>query len=277
MSDTTCSGSVFHQSLLRRAHIATEVTARGVPAALALVAMLSPAARAEIGGQGRAAPVPRDTVLTYHAGPVAPRQCWILRFQMGKGALRGDAGVPGAVLNEGGEAGSSMVAALAGLRPLNGWSAAGLELRCESNAVTLAPQSFTVGSLDLLLRGELGRTGLRRHPGTLVPYLQIGAGWALHWTNAQRIWVGMANGGPDGVPTAMSVRSSPAFESALGLDVQANRFLSINLQAGWRVDSPRYRMSVAAEPDRTGTLRLSGVCVCGGVKFLVAPLVGARW
>jgi hypothetical protein len=53
MSDTPRSGSVFHQSLLRCAHIATEVTARGVPAALALVAMLSPAARAEIGGQGR--------------------------------------------------------------------------------------------------------------------------------------------------------------------------------------------------------------------------------
>jgi len=262
-------------SLLRRARITTEVTVRHVPAALVLVAMLAPAAHAGIGGQGRAAPAPRDTVLTYHAGPITPRQCWILRFQMGKGAPRGDAGVPGAALNQGGDTGSNMVATLAALRPLNGWTAAGLELRYESNAVTLAPQSFTIGSLDFLLRGELGRTGLRRRPRALAPYLQIGAGWASHWTIAQRIWVGMANGGPDGAPTALSVRSSPALEAALGLDVQANRYISINLQAGWRADSPRYRMSVAAEPDRTGTLRLSGVCVRGGIKFFLAPLVGA--
>ena len=264
------------QSLLERAHIATNVTVRHVPAALVLVAMLAPAARAGIGGQDRAAPAPRDTVLTYHPGPIAPRLCWILRFQMGKGAPRGDAGVPGAVLNEGGDAGSNLVVTLGGLRPLNQWSAAGLELRCESNGLTVGRQSFTIGSLDLLLRGELGRTGLRRHPGTLAPYLQIGAGWAFHWASAQNTWVGMVNGGPDGAPTAMSVRSSPAFESALGLDVQGNRYISINLQAGWRADSPRYRMSVAAEPDRTGRLRLSGLCVRGGVKFFVAPLVGAR-
>jgi len=72
----------------------------------------------------------------------------------------------------------------------------------------------------------------------------------------------------------MTVASSPALEGALGLDVQANRAIALNLQAGYRRDEPRYRMAFSGAPDRSGTVHLSEVCIRGGVKFLLGRVNG---
>lgn len=225
-----------------------------------------------------AEPADPDTFLTYHPGRVTPSLQWILRFQMGQGLLRGDAGVEGAVLDDHGEGGrSNIVVAVSGLRALNWQSAAGLKGRIESNSLTLGEQSFTLSSWDLLLQYELGRTAVACKPGSLVPYLQLGAGWSFHAAEASHFWYGMPGGGPPGAAVAMKVNSGVALEAALGLDVQANRAIALNLQAGYRRDEPHYRISISGEPDRPGTLHFSEVCIRGGVKFMIGEVErGAR-
>ena len=222
-----------------------------------------------------AEPVAADTFLTYHRGPTRPSLQWILRFQMGQGILPADAGPAGSVLDDHRESDqSSLVVALSGLRALNWHSAAGLKGRVETNSLTLGPQSFNVSSWDLLLQHELGQTAVARGPGSLTPYVQLGAGWSFHAAEPSAHWPGMAGGGPPGTPVSMAITSGPALEAALGLDVQANRAIALNLQAGYRCDEPRYRMTVSGEPDRSGTMHLSEVCVRGGLKFLLGAVDG---
>jgi hypothetical protein len=216
-----------------------------------------------------------DTFLTYHPGPTTPSLQWILRFQMGQGILRGDAGMAGAALDDHQESDhSNIVVTVSGLRALNWLSAAGLEGRVETNSLTLEPQSFNVSSWDLLLQYELGRTAVARGPGSLTPYLQLGAGWSFHGAEASAHWPFMEGGGPPGTAVSMKVTSSPALEGALGLDVQANRMIALNLQGGYRRDEPRYRIRFSGEPERAGTLHLSEVCIRGGVKFLLGRVGG---
>ena len=222
-----------------------------------------------------AVPAEPDSFLTYHPGPTTPSLQWILRFQMGQGLLRGNAGVAGAVLNDGQESDrSNIVAALSGLRALDWRSAAGLEGRIETNSLTLGRQSFNVSSWDLLLQYELGRTAVARGPGSFTPYVQLGAGWSFHAAEPSAHWPLMAGGGPPGTPVSMKVTSGLALEGAIGLDVQANRVIALNLQGGYRRDEPRYRITVSGEPERSGTLHLSEVCIRGGVKFLLGRVGG---
>ena len=222
-----------------------------------------------------AAPAEPDSFLTYHPGPTTPSLQWILRFQMGQGIVRGGAGVAGAALNDHREGDhSNLVMAVSGLRALNWHSAAGLEGRVETNSLALGRQSFGLSSWDLLLQYELGQTAVARGPGSLTPYVQLGAGWSFHAAEASQVWVGTAGGGPPGTAVSMKVSSGPALEGALGLDVQANRGIALNLQAGYRRDEPRYRIAVSGEPERSGTLHLSEVCIRGGVKFLLGRVGG---
>ena len=216
-----------------------------------------------------------DTFLTYHPGPTTPSLQWILRFQMGQGIVRADAGVAGAALNDHRESDhSNLVVAVSGLRAWGWHSAAGLKGRVETNSLTLGPQSFNVSSWDLLLQYELGRTAVARGPGSLTPYVQLGAGWSFHAAEASASWPLMDGGGPPGTPVSMKVTSGLALEGALGLDVQANRAIALNLQAGYRRDEPRYRIVFSGEPARSGTLHLSEVCIRGGVKFLLGRVDG---
>lgn len=217
-----------------------------------------------------AAPAEPDTFLTYHPGPTTPSLQWILRFQMGQGILPADVGVAGAVPNDSRESDhSNIVMALSALRALNWHSAAGLKGRIETNSLTLGRQSFNVSSWDLLLQYELGQTAVARGPGSFTPYVQLGAGWSFHAAEPSAYWPGMAGGGPPGTPVSMKVTSSLALEGALGLDVQANRGIALNLQGGYRRDEPSYRITVSGEPDRSGTIHLSEICIRGGVKFLL--------
>lgn len=222
-----------------------------------------------------AAPAEPDSFLTYHPGPTTPSLQWILRFQMGQGILRADVGVAGAVLNDHRESDhSNIVMALSGLRALDWRSAAGLKGRIETNSLTLGRQPFVLSSWDLLLQYELGRTAVARGPGSLTPYLQLGAGCSLHAAEPSARWPAMPGGGPPGTPVSMKVTSGLALEGALGLDVQANRMIALNLQGGYRRDEPRYRITVSGEPERSGTIHLSEVCIRGGVKFLLGRVDG---
>ena len=222
-----------------------------------------------------AMPAERDSFLTYHRGPATRSLQWILRFQMGRGILPDESGVAGAVLNGRQDADhSNLVMAMSGLRALDWHSAAGLKGRFEANSLTLGRQSFTLNSWDLLLQYELGQSAVARGPGSLTPYLQLGTGWSFHAATASNEWPRMPGGGPQGTPVSMKLTSGVALEAALGLDVQANRAIALNLQAGYRRDEPRYRMTVSGEPDRSGTLHLSGVCIRGGVKFLLGRVDG---
>jgi hypothetical protein len=54
--------------------------------------------------------------------------------------------------------------------------------------------------------------------------------------------------------------------------VQANRGIALNLQGGYRRDEPRYRITVSGEPERSGRLHLSEVCIRGGLKFLLGKV-----
>jgi hypothetical protein len=224
-----------------------------------------------------AAPAAPDSFLTYHSGPTTASLQWILRFQLGQGILPAESGVVGAVFNDRLDSGhSSLVMAVSGLRALNWHSAAGLEGRVETNSLTLGVQSFHLSSWDLLPQYELGQTAVARRPGSLTPYLQLGAGWSFHAAVPSALWPMMAGGGPSGAPVSMKVTSGPALEGALGLDVQANRGIALNLQAGYRRDEPRYRIAVSGEPDRSGTLHLSEACIRGCAKFLLGRVDGGR-
>jgi hypothetical protein len=225
-----------------------------------------------------AEPAEPDTFLTYHPGPTMPTLQWILRFQMGQGILPADAGVADAVLDDHRESDhSNLVAALSGLRACGRHGAAGLKGRVETNSLTLGPQSFNVSSWDLLLQYEIGQTAVARGPGSLTPYVQLGAGGSFHSAEPSAHWPGMAGGGPPGTPVSMTIASGVALEGALGLDVQANRAIALNLQAGYRRDEPRYRIAFSGEPDRSGTMHLSEVCIRGGVKFLLGRVDGGAW
>lgn len=230
----------------------------------AALALLAPGAA----HAASATPAAPDTFLTYHRGATAATPQWILRFQMGQGLLPAGAGIAGAVLDE------KLVMAVSVLRAWNRFGAAGIAGRVETNSDSLARQRFNLSSWDLLLQYEAGRSAIARRPGSLTPYAQLAAGWSFHAASASASWPGMAGGGPAGTPTRMRLDSSPSLEAALGLDVQANRALALNLQAGWRRDEPRYRMAIGGEADRAGTLRLSGVCVRGGFKFLLGRVNG---
>ena len=214
---------------------------------------------------GPAAP---DTFLTYHRAPIAETQQWILRFQMGQGIPPAGGGIAGAVLDE------NMVMALSSLRACSQLGAAGIAGRIETSSASLARQSFHIASWDLLLQYEIGRSAIACRPGSLTPYVQLGAGWSFHTAEASAFWPGMPGGGPAGTPTSLMINSGLSLEAALGLDVQANRATALNLQAGWRRDEPHYRMTISGEPARSGTLRLSGVCIRGGLKFLLGRIDG---